>query len=72
MSEQRGGGRAEKEVWTGVSDGYNYTLQQRGVLVPPLLHDLRVGVTPTSPTLSQSSLFTECKSWPILGSRGHY
>lgn len=36
-----------------------------------LLYDLG-GVTPTSPTLSHSPLFTGLKSLPIFGSRGHY
>lgn len=34
-------GVKEEEVRSAVSNGYNYTQQQRGVLVPPLLHDLR-------------------------------
>lgn len=60
-------GEEEEEVQNEGSNGYNYTQQQRAVLVLPLLHDLRP-LGPPPPYL----IHRFPKRSPTFASGGHY
>lgn len=62
-----GVGEEEEEVQNAGSNGYNYTQQQREVLVLPLLHGLRA-LGPPPPYLIH--WFPKCR--PTFASGGHY